>query len=403
MSRSRSSLSFRRSSGRSTCVSAGLALTLALAGLTGCSEPTPPCEGVGIACTWLGIPGEEGFNGDGHHRLDTRLYWSMDLIFASDGTPYFIDWNNHLVRRVLSDDTVETVIGWTDPVFPGDGERNGEERLVEGADGLKVQLNHPTDLVLAPDGDIFVMAWHNHKLRRFDPDTGRVRIVAGGGAGFRGDGGPAEEARFKQPDSLEIDSAGNLYVGDQQNQRIRRITPTGLIDTVAGNGTQGFAGDGGPALDASFNWEVGSNPEPSGGLAIAGDLLYISDTLNHRIRVMDLVAGTIDTVVGSGVAGYAGDGGPALDAQLSAPHDIEVGPDGDLYIADTDNSVIRAVDLDTGLIRTVAGTGVLGLDPTDGLPATETMLTRPFGVAFDPDGNLYVMDTINSRILRIEQ
>lgn len=383
-------------------VCAHAALGLALTGLVACSEPALPCGGVGIACNWLGIPGEEGFNGDGHHRLDTRLYWSMDMVFANDGTPYFIDWNNHLVRRVLADDTVETVIGWTDPVFPGDGERNGEEYLAEGAEGWKVQLNHPTDMVVAPDGDILVMAWHNHKLRRFDPATGRVRIIAGGGAGFRGDGGPAEEARFKQPHAVELDSAGNIYISDQQNQRIRRITPAGAIDTIAGSGAQGFAGDGGPALDASFNWEVNSNPEPSGGLALAGDLLYISDTLNHRIRVMNLQTGIIDTVAGSGTLGYAGDGGPALEAQLSAPRDVEIGPDGDLYIVDTDNCAIRAVDLDTGIIRTVAGTGELGLDPTDGLPATETMLTRPFGITFDPDGNLYVMDTINSRILRIE-
>jgi sugar lactone lactonase YvrE len=380
-----------------------LFLLLCLALPTGCDGSEPECGGVGIACTWVGIPGEEGFNGDGRDRLDTRLYWAMDMIFTDDGTPWFIDWNNHLVRRVLPDDTIETAIGWTDPVFPGDGERNGDEYSEQGAEGDKVQLNHPTDLAIEPDGQILLMAWHNHKLRRFDPVTGRVWIVAGAGAGFRGDGGPAGSALFKQPDSVEVDSAGNIYIGDQQNQRVRRIDTSGIIDTIAGNGTQGYGGDSGPALDASFNWEVNSNPEPSGGLAMAGDLLYVSDTLNNRIRVIDLQTGIIDTVAGSGQAGYGGDGGPATDAQLDAPRDIEIGPDGHLYIADTDNSAIRAVDLESGIIRTVAGTGELGLDPKDGLLATETMLKRPFGVAFDAEGTLYVMDTINSRILRIEQ
>lgn len=373
-------------------------------GNTNLSEKRISCGGVGIACTWIGIDGEEGFNGDGRHRLDTRLYWSMDLIFGQDGTPFFIDWNNHILRKVLNDDTVETVVGWTDPVFPGDGERKGEEFTEAGAAGLDVQLNHPTDLALLPDGTILVMAWHNHKLRAIDPATGRSRIIAGKGAGFKGDGGSAKDALFKQPYAVETDAEGNIYIGDQQNQRVRKISAADFtIETVAGSGAQGFSGDGGDALEASFNWEVNSNPEPSGGLALGGNTLYITDTLNHRIRALDLTTGIIDTVVGTGQEGYSGDGGAAIDATLANPRDIEVGSDDRLYIADTDNSVIRMVDLNTGIIETVVGTGELGLDEKGGLPATETRLKRPFGVALDPQNNLYVMDTINSRILRIEQ
>jgi len=374
-----------------------------LVGALGCGseEPAPDCDSPGQACTWLGLAGTFGFNGDGHERLDTEVYWTMDMLFASDGTPWFIDWNNHIVRRILADGKIETVLGWIDPIFPGDGGGAGAEKTEEGAVGTEVQLNHPTDLAEAPDGAIMVMAWHNHKLRRIDPATGHVRIVAGGGAGFAGDEGPMTKALFKQPRALEIAPSGDMYILDQQNFRIRHVDPDGNISTIAGNGTQGYDGDGGPALEAMLNFEAGSNPEPSGGLALADGKLYFSDTLSNRIRVVDLETGIIDTLAGTGEAGYDGDGGPAADALLSFPRDLEIGPEGDLYVADTDNSRVRAIDLESGEIRTVVGTGELGLDAEEGLPAIQTKLARPFGLTFDPDGNLYVSDTINSRILRV--
>jgi DNA-binding beta-propeller fold protein YncE len=135
----------------------------------------------------------------------------------------------------------------------------------------------------------------------------------------------------------------------------------------------------------------------------AGGKLYVADTLSSRIRAIDMTTGVIESVVGTGTAGYSGDEGPAVAAQLDHPRDLEIGPDGALYIADTDNSVIRAVDLRTGIIRTVAGTGEIGLDADDDRLATETALARPFGIEFDPAGNLYICDTINSRILKVAQ
>src|SRR3954470_9192359 len=217
--------------------------------------PHPCSETSGNACVWAGIGGVESFNGDGLDRRDTELYWPMDMLFAHDGTAWFIDWNNHLVRRVLADDTVETVGGWIDPIFPGDGLTGNAEKTAEGAFGTDVKLNHPTDLVETAGGKILVMAWHNHKLREVDPVTGRVRILAGGGAGFAGDGMPLATAVFKQPKALEADAAGNLYILDQQNFRIRKVDKaTGVISTIAGNGMQGFDGDGGPALMAKLNF-----------------------------------------------------------------------------------------------------------------------------------------------------
>jgi DNA-binding beta-propeller fold protein YncE len=136
-------------------------------------------------------------------------------------------------------------------------------------------------------------------------------------------------------------------------------------------------------------------------MAFANGKLFIADSPNHRIRAIDLATGIINTFAGTGTAGYNGDGGAASAAQLNSPRDIEIGPEGDLYIADTNNSVIRAIDLRTNTIRTVAGTGEIGLDPGDDRPALQTKLARPFGIEFDPAGNLYISDTINSRILKV--
>lgn len=384
----------------------GLALSALLLGCGDNEGGVPPCEErSGYACTWAGVSGVFGFNGDGLHRLQTELYWSMDMWFASTGTVWIIDWNNHLVRRV-DDDIVTTVVGWTDPIFPGDGLNGMGERMPAGVVGTDVKLNHPTDLTETDDGKILVMAWHNHKLREIDPATNRVRIVAGGGAGFAGDGMLVDEVAplglFRQPKGLERASNGDLYILDQQNFRVRKIEKaTGLISTVAGNGMQGGDGDGGLATAAKLNFEAGSNPEPSGGLVMNDGKLYIADTLSNRIRVVDLATGMIDNFAGVGTEGFSGDGGPATVAQLAYPRDLEIGPDGDLYVADTDNNRIRAISLATNEIRTVAGSGVLGLDETDGLLATDMKLARPFAIEFSPAGDLYISDTINSRILKV--
>ena len=372
---------------------------IAVLALSACGPPLPPpkhCDDSGHACTWAGIPGAVGFNGDGLDRLSTKLYWAMDMLFSKDGTPWLIDWNNHLVRTVEPDGTIKTRVGWTDPVFPGDG----APTEASGAVGTEVQLNHPTDLAQLSDGTVLIMAWHNHKLRKVDA-AGRVSIVAGAGAGYFGDGVPARGALFKQPKALVVDAQDNMYILDQQNFRVRKLSAAGVITTIAGNGMQASTGDGGPALMASLNFEAGSNPEPSGGLALKDGKLYIAETETHRLRVMDLTTNVISAFAGTGTQGFSGDDGPALQAQFFHPRDLEFGPDGRLYVADTDNSRVRAIDLATGVVTTVVGTSEAGLDAKDDLLATHTKLKRPFGIEFDGQGNLFVSDTINSRILRV--
>lgn len=386
-----------------------LTIALAIVGSLGCDPQEPDIDldqgcrdlEAGHACTWAGTPrSSTGYNGDGMHRLETSVAEPQDLLFMPDGTAWFTDFNNFLIRRIHPDGTIESMVGSTDPVFPGDGPLGGVPP--GGAAGSEWHLNHPTNLLLQPDGNLLVVAWHNHKLLSINPDDGYVNVVCGGGAGFAGDGMVAAgTALFRQPQDATYDDQGNMYIVDQQNGRIRMIDPNGVITSVAGDGNIGYSGDGGPAMMAQFSWARGSNPNPSGGILHHEGMLYVSDTESNVIRVIDLATGIINGFAGTGEAGDSGDDGPAIDAQLRAPRDLEIGPDGDLYFADTDNSKIRAIDLETGVIRTVVGTGEFGIEERDGLPATEVILRRPFGIAFDPDGNLYVLDSLNSRIVKV--
>ncbi|MBX3271547.1 MAG: hypothetical protein KF729_14875 [Sandaracinaceae bacterium] len=371
-----------------------LAAALALAGATGC-EPTCP-DAPGIACRYAGT-GRLGLGPDGLTPRETSIYWAMDMEFAPDGTPYFIDWNNHLIRRVNPDGRVETLVG----DFVGDGAPDMADLVYPGAPGLEVQLNHPTDLDFDGDGNLIITAWHNHKLRVLDVQTGLVHVMCGRGPGFAGDGAGMMQVRFNQPNSIERADDGTLYILDQRNHRIRRIGPDGMVSTIAGTGMAGYGGDGGPPAEAQLRFEAGGNPEPSGGIELGPDgAIYFSDGLNHRIRRIDLVADRIDTIVGTGEPGYGGDGGLGTAAQINHARDVQFGPDGRLYFADTENHRVRAWDPTTQLVETVVGTGAAGAGE-EGQPATEVALDRPMGIAFGPDGALYVADTLNSRYLRI--
>lgn len=375
--------------------------------------PTPqiiPCTNeVGSICTFAGNGGS-AFSRDGTDRLQAALYWPFDIHFLDSGRRVFLDWNNHLVREILPDDTLKTLVG-TD--FVGDGPADLSDLTPQGADPLTIDLNHPTDIEVFPNGDILFNAWHNHKLRVIDHETGRVRVLIGRGADFRGDGGPAKDALLNQPPHGVFDANGNYFLIDQRNQRIRVIyefatrREEAIIDTILGNGTRGFNGDG-LASEVIVNFPTGPNPEPSGGITIDGaGNIYFSDTLNHRVRRIqfcssDFKCGVVTTVAGIGSPGLSGDGGFAVEAQINYPQDLEIGPDGNLYIADTNNHVVRVVNLGTGTIDTVAGTGVKGY-AGDGGPVQQAQFNRPFGIAFDAAGDLYISDTFNGRIRKVKR
>ena len=387
-----------------------LALGIAACGDDGGANDACANLAPGEACTWAGVKSMRGFNGDGVARNQSWMFFVEDLTFAPDGRAWVADWNNHRVRRLEADDTFSTVIG-TD--YEGDGPPGEIDRLPAGAPtgapGTTVALNHPTDIEFLPDGTAILAAWHNNKLRQMTPD-GTVTVIAGDGYGFVGDEGPAYAAVFNQPKSIALDEGGQIYAIDQRNERIRLIdaaTPR-MIRTIAGDGMQGYAGDdGGDPLLAQFNFDKGVTPLPSGALAYKDGALYIADTQNNRIRKLDLRTNTLSCVAGTGEEGASGDGGPALAASFKKPLDIEFGPDGRLYVADTFNSAIRAIDLDTGVIERVAGNGLacsVSIDCTeveDRVPATDLQLLFPYGIAFDAAGSLYIADTHNSRIVKV--
>jgi sugar lactone lactonase YvrE len=383
-----------------------LRLVLPLLGLAACAGDPPgapppaatACGAAGTICTWGGT-GLAAFDGDGKALTETSFYWPMDLEFSPDGRPYILDWNNHRVRRVETDGKVRTVIGSD---LPGDGPPDQSDMKPEGALGTDVELNHPTDLQFMPDGMMLVAAWHNHKIRRYDPTNGRVYVVCGSTPGYSAMHDLATRALLNQPKSIAVDSKQNIFVADSRNQRIRVINNEGIIDSVAGTGKLGYAGDGGTPLMADFYMQQSNeNPEPGGSITVDADgRVYLADTYNQRIRRIDFTAGTVTTIAGNGTAGFAGDGGPATLAALNFPRDLELGPDGRLYIADTDNHRVRVVDLTSGLISTYAGNGQPAF-AGDGGPATAASFSRPFGVAFDREGNLYVTDTFNNRIRKV--
>ncbi len=363
-------------------------------------EPVAPpslCSDTpGTICTWAGT-GDAGWDGDGNVLLLSTFYWPVDVMVTHEGRVYVLDWANHRVRRAaIGDSTLETAIG---SGLMGDGSYAQSERIPPGAPGRSVNLSHPTHLVQLSGGAYLLTAWRNHKLRIFDPVSGRVRVFLGDTPGFAGDGSAAEDALLNHPSQTVLAPDNTLYVLDQRNLRVRKIDANSVITTVAGTGTTGFSGDGGPPLQAQLKLPAGNNPPPAGGLAFGPDgNLYISDTLNQRIRRVDFERDRIDTVAGNGAAGFSGDGGPAIQAMLNNPRDIQFGPDGRLYVADEKNHRIRAIDLSSGTIVTVAGTGNPGFSG-DGGPATSAALNRPAGVAFDEaNGFLYIADTYNHRI-----
>lgn len=379
-----------------------------------------------ILSTWAG-DGTQGFDGDGFALAESWLNQPMDMTFGPDGLACIADWNNHRIRRVNPEGLLITQIGTS---LPGDwpcqeptDATNCEVALTGSVSGTELSLNHPTDIVFDENGIAFIAAWHNHKIERMDPQTGEVTIIAGQQLpGFAGDNGPAINAKLNFPDSLAFDAVGNLFVADERNNRIRRIAKdaTSTITTVVGSSLppskSEYAGDGGPATSAKLALtaydELGGsdNPPPGGPIAFdeAGNL-YISDTANHCIRVVtpgadgivgdgDAAAEIITTVVGQcTVSGHSGDNGPATEATLNSPHDIEFGPDGRLFIADTGNNVVRAVDLDTAIISAIAGTGEEGFSGNADDPLQATF-REPYGLAFDSDGKLYIVDTLNNRI-----
>ena len=264
----------------------------------------------------------------------------------------------------------------------------------DGGAATSARLSFPYGVTPDGAGNLYIADTWNHRIRKVDT-SGNISTVAGSGtAGFGGDGGSATAtaARLNLPGSVVLDALGNLYIADRLNNRIRKVDTAGVITTVAGSSTTGaFGGDGGAATAARLNAPAGVALDRSGNL-------YIADRDNRRIRKVD-TAGVISTVAGTGTSGFSGDGGAATAARLSSPSGVVVDWAGNLYIADQDSHRIRKVDT-AGGISTVAGTGTSGFSG-DGGAAVAARLNAPYGVAVDGSGNLYIADGLNNRIRKV--
>jgi trimeric autotransporter adhesin len=262
----------------------------------------------------------------------------------------------------------------------------------DGGLATSATLRYPSDVFVDVSGNIYIADTWNDRIRMVTKSTGIITTVAGDGPyGFSGDGGLATSATLKYPRDVFVDASGNIYIADTNNHRIRMVTKsTGIITTVAGDGTYGFSGDGGLATSARLYYPQGVFVEASGNI-------YIVDTKNNRIRMVTKSTGIITTVAGDGSYGFSSDGGLATSARLSRPSGIAIDVSGNIYIADTYNNLIRMVTKSTGIITTVSGNGTVGFSGDGGL-ATSSSLNYPYGVAFDASGNIYIADTYNNRI-----
>ena len=308
------------------------------------------------------------------------------------GQLYVVDWNNHRIRRVEDDGLVRTVVGV------------GELGDTYGP-ALLARMNHPTDIAFHPvTGDLHVATWHTDKVKRVDSTTNELVAVnkPDGRRTFSGEDGHVSLAELNLPSSVKFDPAGNAFIADAGNRRVRRVDAiTGIIDTIVGTGEAGFTGDGEHGTLATLNLPVGQSAQPAGRICLdsSGTRLYVADTDNHRIRVVDLATGVIDTFAGNGTPGFSGDGLLAKDASLHSPVDVDCDAAGNVYVADRDNHCVRRVDLATGVITTVAGTGNASGRSGDGGPAADARLFLPCGVFVDrSNGRLFVADTFNGVI-----
>lgn len=310
--------------------------------------------------------------------------WSLTAHHAYDPVAKTLHLGDGTRRSAenLSGQIISTVAGNGFGGFSGDGNP-----------ATQAQLDEPYGVTVGPDGSLYIADRRNHRIRHVALD-GRITTVAGTDTGgFSGDGGQASQARLLFPSKVEIGPDGSLYIADTLNHRIRRVGSNKIITTVAGNGVRDFTGDGGPATLASLHSPSDVTIGPDGSL-------YIADTNNVRIRRVG-PDGIITTVAGTGQLGSAGDGGPAIQADLLGPSAVALGPDGSLYITDYSGHLLRRVTPD-GIISRVAGNRAGGFTG-DGVPATQTRLAGPTGIAVSPDGSLFIADFINSRIRYIGQ
>ena len=351
-----------------------------------------------VITTYAGIAGNIGFTGDGGTATDATFNNPSDIIIDASDNVYIADFVNNTVRKINATTGIITSIAGTG--F-GAGTIAGGSYTGDGGPATAATLNGPFALAMDNANNLYIADGYNHVVRKVSP-TGIISTFAGTStASFAGDGGPATAAQLNNPVGLAIDKAGNVYIADDHNNVIRKVTvSTGIITTVAGSVAAGSSGDGGPATSARLDLPIGVTFDTAGNM-------YIADAHNNAIRKVDN-AGIISTYAGSLTSGYSGDGGAATLAKLDTPQRISFDDSSNLYISDYYNNVVRKVNNITGIITTYAGdgTGAGTIPPTgayggdDSVP-TKAQLAFPHGIAFDHLHKAYISDRGNGVIRRI--
>lgn len=351
----------------------------------------------GRVCTIAGI-GANCYNGLPASALETCLFLPSAATFDPDGRFVLADFNNW---RIIALD------GGGFELLAGNGLH---QYAVDGEPAVVSPLENPVDVLYDADGNLYILELHGARVLRVVDgliDTYVGSELSPGYPGYSGDGGPAVDAQISEAFGMVMGDDGTLYIGDSGNDCVRAVSPDGIIRTLAGLPPPDITGTTVPPVEGPTLVDgvgPGAQFRMPWGMAIDGDWLYVADAYNNAVRRVDVNTGEVVTVAGTGTPGFSGDGGPAVDAELTEPVGVTVGPDGLLYIADSKNHVIRVVDED-GAIHTilgqpqVAGLAGDGTAPEDG----EALLNWPNDVVFSPDGDMYVVDAWNGAVRKVRR
>jgi len=330
-----------------------------------------------------------GFSGDGGLAINAKLNVPDGLCLDNFGNLYISDGFNNVIRKIHIPTGIITTIAGVDTVgFSGD----------EGT-ATNAKLYVPEAVFADTLGNVYIADAGNNRIRKVDVSSGIITTIAGSGptgisgGAYDGDSGPSTNARLNGPSGVCLDKSGNIYIADYANNVVRKVDAvTSIITTIAGTGASGYSGDSNPATDATFQGPI--------QVFADNDLnILICDQFNHAIRKVDATTGIITTIAGNGMPGYTGDNGPATDAQLNQPCGVYVDKQKNIFIAEYGDGVIRRIDGASGIITTVAGTGIRGFSGDNG-PATDAML-KCGDVFLDNVGSIYIADIDNNRIRKV--